>query len=96
MAIDGSPRAYSPRNEKPALDKVADADDEGGSTTYIQGELGRYGIMGEGPTMGYYFSATSLRFNNEMHITTNFLDAEKIPYVVLPLSLPSARLGDLA
>jgi hypothetical protein len=94
--VDGSPRAYSPRNEKPALHKVADADHEGGSTTYIQGEVGRNGIMGEGPNKGYYVSATSLRFNNEMHKTTNFLDAEQIPYVVLPLSLPSAKLGDLA
>ena len=94
--VDGSPRAYSPRNEKPALDKVADADHEGGSTTYIQGEVGRNGIMGEGPNKGYYVSNTSQRFNNEMHKTTNFLDAEQIPYVVLPLSLPSAKLGDLA
>jgi len=94
--VDGSPRAYSPRNEKPALDKVADADHEGGSTTYIQGEVGRNGIMGEGPSKGYYVSNTSQRFNNEMHKTTNFLDAEQIPYVVLPLSLPSAKLGDLA
>ena len=65
--VDGSPRAYSPRNEKPALDKVADADHEGGSTTYIQGEVGRNGIMGEGPNKGYYVSNTSQRFNNEMH-----------------------------
>jgi hypothetical protein len=31
-----------------------------------------------------------------MYKTTNFLDAEEIPYIVLPKSLPSARLGDLA
>jgi hypothetical protein len=57
--------------------------------------VGKNGIMGEGPNKGYYVSATSLRFNNEMHKTTNFLDAEEIPYVVLPLSFPSARPGDL-
>jgi hypothetical protein len=46
--------------------------------------VGKNGIMGEDPNKGYYVSATSLRFNNEMHKTTNFLDAEEIPYVVLP------------
>ena len=57
--------------------------------------VGKNGIMGEGPNKGYYVSATSLRFNNEMHKTTNFLDAEEIPYVVLPLSFRFARPGDL-
>ena len=95
--VDGSPRAYFPNNEKPALDKISDADAEGGSTTYIQGHRNpKTGIKGEGPNEGYYVSATSLRFNNEIYKTTNFLDAEEIPYIVLPKSLPSARLGDLA
>lgn len=95
--VDGSPKAYYPRNEKPALDKIADADAEGGSTTYIQGQVNpKTGHKGEGPDEGYYVSATSLYFNNEMYKTTNFLDAEEIPYIVLPKSLPSARLGDLA
>jgi peptidoglycan hydrolase-like protein with peptidoglycan-binding domain len=95
--VDGSPKAYYPRNEKPALDRIADADAEGGSTTYIQGQVNpKTGHKGEGPYDGYYVSATSLRFNNEMYKTTNFLDAEEIPYIVLPLSVPSAKLGDLA
>jgi peptidoglycan hydrolase-like protein with peptidoglycan-binding domain len=95
--VDGSAKAYYPRNEKPALDKIADADVGGGSTTYIQGQVNpKTGHKGEGPYEGYYVSATSLRFNNEMYKTTNFLDAEEIPYIVLPVSLPSAKLGDLA
>jgi peptidoglycan hydrolase-like protein with peptidoglycan-binding domain len=96
--VDGSPKAYFPRDEKPALDSVKNADDEGGSTTYIQGQVHpKTGIRGEGPNEGYYVSSTSLHFNNaEIYKTTNFLDAEQIPYIVLPITLPSARLGDLA
>jgi peptidoglycan hydrolase-like protein with peptidoglycan-binding domain len=97
--VDGSPRAYAPRDDKPdALDKVANADVEGGSTTYIQGERNtKTGRSGEGPNEGYYVSATSLRFNyEEIYKTTNFLDAEKIPYIVLPKHILSAGLGDLA
>ena len=95
--VDGSPKAYFPHDAKPALDKVANADVQGSSTTYIQGKVNPHtGITGQGPHEGYYVSATSLRYNGEVHKTTNFLDAEEIPYIVLPKSFPSARLGDLA
>ena len=97
--VDGSPRAYSPKNASPdRLDDLSSADDEGSSTKYIQGERNpEDGHIGEGPNPGFFVSGTSLRFNNaEMFKTSNFLDAEKIPYIVFPKNFHDAGLGDMA
>jgi hypothetical protein len=93
--VDGSPRAYYPGNLNPsALDSVDDADNEGSSTTYVQGEV-RHGQLGVGPHPGFYVSGTSLRLNQPWRCD-NFVDAEQIPYIVFPPNFREVQIGDLA
>jgi hypothetical protein len=90
--VDGSPRAYYPDNASPLrLDDVSDADSEGGSTTYIQGDP-----PGIGPDPGFYVSATSLRRSEErMFDCANFPDAERIPFFIHPPGRNGVNLGDV-
>jgi hypothetical protein len=93
--VDGSPRAYYPGNRDPsALDTIDDADNEGSSTTYVQGES-RHGQLGVGPHPGFYVSGTSLRLSQPWRCD-NFVDAEQIPFVVFPQDFKDVQLGDLA
>jgi hypothetical protein len=93
--VDGSPRAYYPGNGNPAaLDTIDDADSEGSSTTYVQGEV-RHGQLGIGPNNGFYVSGTSLRLDKPWRCD-NFVDAEEIPYVVFPQDFKDVSIGDLA
>jgi hypothetical protein len=93
--VDGSPRAYYPGNRNPqALDTIDDADNEGSSTTYVQGEV-RHGQLGVGPNNGFYVSGTSLRLDQPWRCD-NFVDAEQIPYIVFPPDFKDVRIGDLA
>jgi peptidoglycan hydrolase-like protein with peptidoglycan-binding domain len=93
--VDGSPRAYYPGNgSSDALDTINDADSEGSSTTYVQGEV-RYGQLGVGPKNGFYVSGTSLRLDAPWRCD-NFVDAEAIPYIVFPQNFKDVLLGDIA
>jgi hypothetical protein len=96
---DGAPNAYSP--DDTGLDELANAGypshwdgiitDEDG-TPLIQGE--------EDPFPGYYISCTSLADGTKEYADpTRYVDASKIPYVVLPDDMAEnagARLGDFA
>jgi hypothetical protein len=93
--VDGSPRAYCPGNRNPtALDTLDDADSEGSSTTYVQGEQ-RHGRLGVGPSAGFYVSGTALRLDQPWRCDS-FVDAEQIPYLVFPPNFKEVRVGDLA
>ena len=102
--VDGSPRAYSAgAKTPPALDGPDSVDAEGFATMYIQQkEKTVHGVTrtGEGPYKDFYVSRTSLLFNSqEAHKTSNFVDAETIPYVVFPdrpSTFPGVEIGDMA
>ena len=98
---DGSPRAYHPQNK--GLDELryagytgnwwalATDNDQPSGNPIIQGE--------NDPYPGYYVSMTSLgdrRYKNSD--PRRYVDAEKIPYFVLPLQVAQqtgAKVGDL-
>ena len=96
---DGAPNAYGP--DDTGLDDLANA----GVPTHWDGIITDRGgnplIQGESdPFPGYYISCTSLS-NQTKKFTdpTRYVDAAKIPYVVLPNDLADhggARLGDFA
>lgn len=102
--VDGSPRAYSAGARTPAaLDGPGSVDAGGFETMYVQGrEKTVHGVrhLGEGPHKDFYVSRTSLLYNSrETYRTSNFPDAEFIPYVVFPKpsdKFPGLRLGDMA
>jgi hypothetical protein len=88
MAIDadGAARAYHPdRQNTDALDDLRHANSF--SKKFIQGQL-KNGKVGKGPRPGFFVSATSLQRGQDFDAAA-FVDAEFIPYVVLP-----ARLSD--
>ena len=96
---DGAPNAYHPNGT--GLDDVANA----GVPTHWDGIItdrdGHPLIQGESdPFPGYYISCTSLSDQSKKFTDpTGFVDASKIPYVVLPNDLADrggARLGDFA
>jgi hypothetical protein len=96
---DGAPNAYGP--DDAGLDNLANA----GVPTHWDGiitdEDGNPLIQGESdPFPGYYISCTSLSDRRkEFTDPTRYVDAAKIPYVVLPNDLADhggARLGDFA
>ena len=92
--VDGSPRAYFPKNASPIrLDNLADAGSD--SKTYIQGKT--YGrITAKGPRPGFYVSATSLRYDPRiMWDCGNFVDAEIIPYFIYPPHRNGIEPGDV-
>lgn len=82
---DGSPRAYHPDNIPEALDVLSNSEIH--SQKYIQGKL-RNGHIGKGPRPGFFVSGTALQ-HGEDHDADSFVDAEFIPYIVLP-----ARFAD--
>jgi hypothetical protein len=96
---DGAPNAYHP--DDTGLDDVANA----GVPTHWDGIItdrdGHPLVQGESdPFPGYYISCTSLSDQSKKFSDpTGFVDASKIPYVVLPNDLADrggARLGDFA
>ncbi len=88
--VDGSPRAYFPKDASPLkLDVLDNA--SSGSKIYIQGEG-----KGKGPRPGFYVSTTSLLLSGQqMWDCDNFVDAESIPYFVHPPSRNGVKIGDL-
>jgi len=99
---DGAPRAYHP-NDRRGLDSLAHAGHQGNwwalvtdnektdGTPVVQGATD--------PAPGYFVSTTALydRANPNPRDPHRYVDAEKIPYVVLhPKALRYARLGDFA
>ena len=101
MAIDadGAPNAYDP--EGAGLDDLANAGVPSHWDGITTDRDGNPLIQGESdPSPGYYISCTSLS-NQSKKFTdpTRYVDAAKIPYVVLPKELADrggARLGDFA
>ena len=105
--VDGSPRAYTKDATSPRpLDSLESVDSEGIATMYIQQRSKTvHGVthIGEGPFKDFFVSRTSLLFNkNEAFKTSNFVDAELIPYIVFPHNqgepavFSGVSLGDVA
>lgn len=96
---DGSPNAYNAENT--GLDDLWNAGEPGHWDGILQGEDGNPLVQGPGdPFPGYYISCTSLAdWTKPPDDPTRFVDASKIPYVVLPGEVAresGARLGDMA
>jgi hypothetical protein len=101
MAIDadGAPNAYNANNT--GLDDLVNAGRPGHWDGVLQDQDGNPLIQGpDDPFPGFYISCTSLSDWTKLpHDPTRFVDASKIPYVVLPGDLArqaGARLGDFA
>jgi|GEM_PF-2616235 len=102
--VDGSPRAYSAGADHPTpLDGPGSVDAEGFATMYIQQRVKTvHGKthLGEGPFKDFFVSRTSLFFDkDEAFKTSNFVDAELIPFVVFPdtpAKFPGTQIGDMA
>lgn len=96
---DGSPNAYNADNS--GLDDLANAGEPGHWEGIVAGEDGEPLVQGPNdPYPGYYVSCTSLADRTKKRFDpTRYVDASKIPYVVLPGGLArdaGARLGDFA
>jgi hypothetical protein len=96
---DGSPNAYNPENT--GLDDVANAGQPGHWDGVLQDANGDPLVQGpHDPFPGYYISCTSLADRTKRPLDpTRFVDASKIPYIVLPREVAfesGTRLGDLA
>jgi hypothetical protein len=96
---DGAPNAYNPANT--GLDDLANAGEPGHWQGVIQDEHGNPLVQGPSdPFPGYYVSCTALADRSKNVLDpTRYVDASKIPYVVLPRDvarLSGARLGDFA
>lgn len=96
---DGAPNAYNPENT--ALDDLANAGSPGHWVGILQDKDGNPLVQGPGdPFPGYYISCTSLAdWTKPLHDPARFVDATKIPYIVLPEDVvreAGARPGDLA
>jgi hypothetical protein len=101
MAIDadGAPNAYGP--DDTGLDDLANAGVPAHWDGIITDRDGNPMIQGESdPFPGYYISCTSLSDRRKKFTDpTRYVDAAKIPYVVLPNDLADhggAQLGDFA
>jgi Fungal chitosanase of glycosyl hydrolase group 75 len=89
---DGAARAYHPDDIPEALDRLVHATSH--SKKFIQGKR-KNGVVGKGPRPGFHVSATALQ-RGEDHDANSFVDAEFIPYIVLPSDFASGvRKGDL-
>lgn len=100
MAIDadGSPRAYHPEDR--GLDYLANAGKPGNWWALVLDSQGEPIVQGpDDPAPGYYVSTTSL-IDSRYSVTDprRYVDAETVPFVVLPprLRKAGAKLGDLA
>jgi Fungal chitosanase of glycosyl hydrolase group 75 len=96
---DGAPNAYNGVNT--GLDDLANAGYPGHWDGILQDENGNPLVQGSNdPFPGYYISCTSLAdWTKAPHDPSRFVDASKIPYVVLPGQVArqaGARLGDMA
>ncbi len=101
MAIDadGAPNAYSP--DDTGLDELANAGVPGDWNGIVTDRNGNPLIQEAGdPFPGYYISSTALADETKEFIDpTGYVDASKIPYVVLPEDVAErggAQLGDFA
>jgi hypothetical protein len=104
---DGSPNAYHPDEaagdaaDDAGLDELANAGKPGAWNGIITDRYGDPLIQQErDPYPGYYISCTSLSDKTKTFTDpTRYVDASKIPYVVLPQEVADrggARLGDFA
>jgi hypothetical protein len=96
---DGAPNAYNPQNT--GLDDLSNAGEPGRWQGVVQDEKGDPYVQGpDDPFPGYYVSCTSLCDRSKRSIDPRrYVDASKIPYVVLPGGVArqaGARLGDFA
>jgi hypothetical protein len=96
---DGAPNAYHP--DDTGLDELANAGAPGRWNGIITDRDGNPLVQQEGdPFPGYYISCTSLSDETRKFTDpTRYVDASKIPYVVLPEDVADrggARLGDFA
>jgi Fungal chitosanase of glycosyl hydrolase group 75 len=96
---DGSPNAYGPDNN--GLDDLSNAGSPGHWDGIIEDAKGEPIIQGPGdPFPGFYVSCTSLSDRTKKASDpARYVDASKIPYIVLPENLArevGARLGDFA
>ncbi len=96
---DGSPNAYNPENT--GLDDLANAGQPGHWDGVLQDANGDPLVQGpDDPFPGFYISCTSLADRTKRPLDpTRFVDASKIPYVVLPHEVAfesGTRLGDFA
>jgi hypothetical protein len=99
---DGSPRAYHP-NEKLGLDSLSHAGHRGNWWALVtdnEKTSGNPVVQGAtDPAPGYFVSTTALfdQTITNLRDPRRYVDAEKIPYVVLsPTALRYAKLGDFA
>ena len=99
---DGSPRAYHP-TDRLGLDSLSHAGHRGNWWALVTDSKTKNGtpvLQGAAdPAPGYFVSTTALfdRTNTNPRDPRRYVDAEKIPYVVLhPKALRYARLGDFA
>jgi len=99
---DGASRAYHP-DDQSGLDSLAHAGHPGNwwaLVTNNEKRSGRPVLQGESdPAPGFYVSTTALfdPGNPNVRDPRRYVDAEEIPYVVLPpRALKFARLGDFA
>jgi hypothetical protein len=94
---DGAPNAYNPHNT--GLDDLANAGTPDHWDGIVTDRDGTPYIQGPGdPFPGFYVSQTALvDWNKQRNDPARFVDASKIPYIVLPAELSrqiGARLGD--
>jgi hypothetical protein len=96
---DGAPNAYNPQNT--GLDDLANAGAPGHWVGILQDKNGDPLVQGpDDPFPGYYISCTALAdWTKAPNDPTRFVDASKIPYIVLPGAVArelGAWPGDLA
>lgn len=96
---DGAPNAYNPSNT--GLDDLANAGEPGRWDGVVSDRGGKPFVQGPGdPFPGFYVSQTALvDWSKERTDPARYVDAAKIPYIVLPGELShqfGARLGDFA
>jgi Fungal chitosanase of glycosyl hydrolase group 75 len=96
---DGAPNAYNPQNT--GLDDLSNAGQPGHWDGVLQDENGDPLVQGSAdPFPGYYISCTALADRSKPPLDpTRFVDASRIPYIVLPREVAretGAWLGDFA
>lgn len=96
---DGAPNAYSPDNT--GLDDLSNAGEPGHWDGIVADRSGEPYVQGaDDPYPGFYVSQTALvDWSKERTDPARYVDASKVPYIVLPGELSrqiGARLGDFA
>jgi hypothetical protein len=96
---DGAPNAYNAANT--GLDDLSNAGEPGNWGGVIQDDNGNPYVQGPNdPFPGFFVSCTALSDRTKSRIDpTRYVDASKIPYIVLPGGMArqaGARLGDFA